>query len=391
MTRHAPWQRPRIDPDTANQPDAQMIDNTEISSGLYDKIFVYYPRGLQTGGPEALHQLVGSLRALGQHAYLVPLPGTEGNPRVLEYERYEAPERDSVEDSTRNAIVAPEGYYPVLGTARKAVRFCWWLSIDNSPVFRRERLAMDMRTFGNCTPWDRIENRAKQRASSLWRAARGQNRLLYTVNHLVQSQYAWAYLYSKLNIVSTVLSDYTPIAITDRTILPASQRDRTILYNPKKGLELTSKVASAYGRADFRPLVDMSRSQVLDALASGTVYLDLGNHPGKDRMPREAALMGCITVVGRRGSAAFTADVPLPARHKVQLQCSDPIRAVIAVLDSAFAAPDEYQQRQRPYVEMIKGEERRFLDEARTVFVKGELGSDTSGIQVTEQLKTHAY
>ena len=37
--------------------------------------------------------------------------------------------------------------------------------------------------------------------------------------------------------------------------------------------------------------------------------VDLGHHPGKDRLPREAALAGCVTVVGRAGAAVFADEV----------------------------------------------------------------------------------
>ncbi|MFC3399287.1 hypothetical protein ACFOEP_12775 [Microbacterium amylolyticum] len=57
----------------------------------FDIVYVYYPRGLATGGPEALHQLVDSLRRQGREAYLVAVPGTERAPRAQRYAHYDAP------------------------------------------------------------------------------------------------------------------------------------------------------------------------------------------------------------------------------------------------------------------------------------------------------------
>ena len=49
---------------------------------LYSRVFVYYPRGVETGGPEALHQLVDSLRRLKVEAFLVPIPRQRESPKV---------------------------------------------------------------------------------------------------------------------------------------------------------------------------------------------------------------------------------------------------------------------------------------------------------------------
>ena len=56
------------------------------------RISVYYPRGVRTGGPEALHQLVHTLVEQGHDAVLTPMPGTESTPRCAAYRSYSAPE-----------------------------------------------------------------------------------------------------------------------------------------------------------------------------------------------------------------------------------------------------------------------------------------------------------
>ncbi len=353
-----------------------LTKNSQMSFAGYEKVFAYYPRGVRTGGPEALHQLVSGLRQLGQEAFLVPLPGTENAIRVPEYAKYNAPESDRVDDVHGVAVVVPEVSYRMLSGLQNAQRFCWWLSIDNSPLFRRERLTLEMKEFGLGSRYQRIENELRRHASSFHRKISGQNALLRQVQHLVQSQYAWSYLYSRMNIVSSMVSDFTPLDIASGNISPTSERGMTVVFNPKKSAELTARVAAAYPEATFQPLVNMSRAEVINALETSAVYLDLGNHPGKDRMPREAALVGCVSIVARRGSAAFSADVPLPWRNKVNLQTGDPTMNVVSSLDQVFSSPDEFQLAQRGYVANIRREEQTFLKETSAVFLEGRLGSD---------------
>lgn len=55
----------------------------------------------------------------------------------------------------------------------------------------------------------------------------------------------------------------------------------------------------------------MKKEQVYETLADTHIYIDFGNQPGKDRVPREASMCGCIVFVHRQGSAAYYEDSPL--------------------------------------------------------------------------------
>lgn len=55
-------------------------------------VYAYYPKGLRTGGPEAVHQLVDSLRRQGREAYLVPFPETPDAEPVEAFSVFDCPE-----------------------------------------------------------------------------------------------------------------------------------------------------------------------------------------------------------------------------------------------------------------------------------------------------------
>lgn len=48
------------------------------------------------------------------------------------------------------------------------------------------------------------------------------------------------------------------------------------------------------------------------------VYIDFGPHPGMDRIPREAALAGCIVITNKNGAANYDKDVPIPPQYKFE-------------------------------------------------------------------------
>ena len=64
------------------------------------------------------------------------------------------------------------------------------------------------------------------------------------------------------------------------------------------------------------PLENLNRAELISLIQSAKLYIDFGNHPGKDRLPRECAINGCCIITGKRGSAAFFEDVPIKNKYK---------------------------------------------------------------------------
>ena len=71
------------------------------------------------------------------------------------------------------------------------------------------------------------------------------------------------------------------------------------------------------GDVEWVPLQGYTLEQMRSILSRAKVYVDFGNHPGKDRIPREAAVSGCIVVTNRIGSAANSLDIPIAEEFKV--------------------------------------------------------------------------
>ena len=95
-------------------------------------------------------------------------------------------------------------------------------------------------------------------------------------------------------------------------------REKIVVYNPKKGFEFTKKLIQKFPEINFIPLINMSKDEVCTTLKKASVYVDFGDHPGKDRIPREAALLGCCVIISKNGSAKFSKDVQIPDEFKFQ-------------------------------------------------------------------------
>ncbi len=110
-------------------------------------------------------------------------------------------------------------------------------------------------------------------------------------------------------------------------------------------------IARAGSEIDFVPIMNMTNAEVKDLLLHSRVYIDFGEHPGKDRIPREAAIMGLCVITGKRGAAANDQDVFIPDSFKFDEKeadldiITDRIRFCLDNYDEAIADLADYRTR----------------------------------------------
>jgi hypothetical protein len=262
------------------------------------------PRNTLTGGPEALHQLGAAMREAGLDAAMVYLPLRADSRTPDKFLRYGVPVQDRLDDAADVVLVVGETATDWVWRVRQAHVLIWWLSVD----FHYKRP-------------DKWTKRAK-----LWLRERLPRNRAYAfqphprVHHAWQSDYARRFLLRQGVADALPLTDYIAPALTvPEADLPTAPRRNVCLYNPKKGWAFTQQlIAACEGSGiQFVPLQGYTEAQLRELFGSSKLYIDFGEHPGRDRIPREAAASGCIVLTGRRGSAANPIDVPLPDFYKV--------------------------------------------------------------------------
>ena len=141
-----------------------------------------------------------------------------------------------------------------------------------------------------------------------------------------------------------------------------------IIYNPEKGRRHTERLRAANPDLDFIPVRNMTPQQVKELLAGAKLYIDFGHHPGKDRLPREAAMAGCCIITGRRGAAGNHVDIPIPEDYKLDEGRRDFPQAFRALATSIF---DNFARHSRSfdgYREGIRNEPAEFERQVRAIF-----------------------
>lgn len=264
-------------------------------------IIVLCPGGVATGGVELLHQLVDSINLNGGSAFILYYPFKNNLGKLSAYKNYNTPLVRYCEISELDTIIIiPEVFTYLIYKFKKCKIYLWWLSVDNYIKSAKIRFALANKFL----PWKYV-NISKSKDLDLIDL------------HLYQSEYARSYL--ELNGIKNVyeLSDYiNSNYLIDINKIDYSLKRNIVVYNPAKGIKSTKKIMSALDKSLFVPILNMSRDEVKDLLKKAKIYIDFGNHPGKDRIPREAAAMGCCVITNKRGSAKNSIDVNISERFK---------------------------------------------------------------------------
>ncbi|MGZ8162554.1 MAG: hypothetical protein ACXWTT_06775 [Methylobacter sp.] len=319
----------------------------------FNKILVVCPSGAVTGGPEALHQLVSHMNHLGLPAYIVYLP-FEGTAEAPEpYKCYKAPVAQ-YEDVVGNLIIFPEVNPMLALKVKHAKPALWWLSLENFLERRHIWPLHDkVRYIKKVIKGQRPMGGAKNLKSLL---------------HFSQTEHSSQYLRScgidPIPLIDSINEDF----LTDKYLDKISHKQDIILYNPSKGCKVTEALIKAYPQWQFVPLKGLNRDQLSEKLYSAKVYIDFGHHPGRDRMPREAAMHGCCLMTGILGSAGNDVDLPIPKKYKFDSAQPDFIQDFGDLTFQIMNHFDEHYQALDSYRKWLQDEPRIFRQQIADYF-----------------------
>lgn len=309
------------------------------------------PRATLTGGPEALHQLGHAMRAAGLDAAITYFPMRPDNRTPEKFAHYGVPVELRLADAPDVVVVVGETATDWVWRIRRARVLVWWLSVDFH--FKRP---------------EKWTKRAK-----LWLRERLPSRRPYAfqpharVRHAWQSEYARRFLLSRGVTDALPLTDYIAPALTvPEEALPAAPRRDVCLYNPRKGWAFTQRLIAACEGAgvEFVPLVGYTEAQLRELFGAAKLYVDFGEHPGRDRIPREAAASGCVVLTGRRGSAGNPVDVPLPEAYKFDEDAPDVLPRLRATIAAVCADDAAHRAAQAGYRAWVRPQRETFFAEA---------------------------
>ena len=212
------------------------------------------------------------------------------NPVLQEYAHYDPIPAKTTALSDRTLVILPEIFPELHKMFAPAVTAYWWLGWD--AAFR---------------PGSRLTDPGFQSMffarADLW--------------HIAQTFRAHVLLREKgvRRIVDVV--DYVDPRFTGTK--PKRHNDVfRVAYNPKKigASDLARRFFDHSTDIPACPIIGMSRDQVHETLRQTMIYVEFGNNPGNDRLPREAASVGCIVLAKNAGGSSYFEDMPIDAEFK---------------------------------------------------------------------------
>jgi len=327
-------------------------------NSVFKKILIVCPAHAVTAGPEALHQLAALLNQLGQPAAMVYHPFHQRAETPEVYLSYQVPV-EHYQDTPGIFILFPE-IMPVAALKVKvATAGIWWMSVNNYTCVRYINRFRDKIRY--------LKNLLRGKRPWLGMSA------LKSLRHFAQSHYAYTYL-QKHHITAQMLSDPIPYYTQPDylTALASTQnsapRDNIILYNPKKGWPTIKKLMRAFPQLSFKPLQNLNRLQLAAAFLTAKIYVDFGHHPGKDRLPREAALHGACVITGLHGSAQNSVDIPIVDRYKLDPNATNFSHQFFSLVSEIFNHFSQCQNDFQHYRAIIAEEPRLFQEQIISAF-----------------------
>ena len=335
------------------------------------KVFVYCPAGTVTGGAELLHQLVDVLNKNGGNAFIVYY-GSAPHAVPDDYKKYNVQISDGIVDAAEHIIVIFEGYFEKLFEIRNAQVLLWWLSVDNYFLCQSSNLALkDLLGFDFILGMKMLVKRSAK-------ALLGKReRCIFSLKELsasplvrcnaYQSEYAKDFLEKKRFKNVQPLKDFINSEHRFEESLLDKKKD-IVLYNPKKGMKFTRRLIQSAPDIAWKPIQNMSRSEVIDCLRTSKVYIDFGYHPGKDRLPREAAMNGCCIITGKKGSAGFYGDIPIDEHEFKFSQRASDIPKIVSKIRFELENYETEIMKFQHYRDCIAREKEEFENQARGLF-----------------------
>ena len=318
-----------------------------------NRYYIVAPANFATGGPELLHQLAYKLRENGKSVAMLYVPAGRPNPVHENYMQYGIDFVREISDDEQSVLIVPETKTQLLNNYKRIKKIVWWLSVDNYFLWRPglkgriNRVVLNRLSSQNYLFFD--------------------NRLKSADFHLVQSEYAKCFLNEKgINNVG-FLGDYLHESfLKAQTDLDLKQN--LVAYNPKKGIKFTQNLIAQSPNIKYVAIENMSREDVVKLLKQAKVYVDFGFHPGKDRIPREAAFLKCCVITNKRGSANFSKDVPISDEFKFEENSAE-LSSIAKKIEDCFINYTRNLAEFEAYRQEIMRQELVFDGQLRELFI----------------------
>lgn len=295
------------------------------------KIKIAIPHGTVTGGIELLHQVCAELnRYDGITAELW---------YRLDINEWRIPTEYLKYDNTVNNRIEPDDIllFPEI-----------WANWTNDPDYARNKKVIY---------WEGVNAYFPHNPPNSW------FRFGKDTIHISQSEYSNRFVLDVLKVDRKNFVEVTDYINDDfLNVDIRGDREPIVLYNPARDMMVTEKLIALAKDITFIPIQGMGREEIIDLMRRSMVWLDLGEFPGKDRLPREAGACGMCLITSRKGTARYEKDLCIPECYKMADVSYADLQDIADTIRHIFNNFEVHQRQFEVFRERIKGEKQLFRE-----------------------------
>ena len=335
------------------------------------KVYIICAGGVFNDSVEHCHRLASRLIRLGVDIKIIYVPVTENfdpeKPVHPACKPFRVPYTYDLEDSKQNILIVPETFTSFLYSVKNIRRVIWWLSVDN--LFRDVALRA-VSHFDHLLTAPMAKFFCFQKCDD-------------DVEHWTQSEYSKLFL--KVNKVRSEkmyhIGDFiSPTLIKLHKTIDFKRKKNLVVYNAATSSKIMQQLIDKMSDVEWAAIQETQAVDAPKLLADAKIYVDFGDFPTYEIMPRRAAVLGCVVITGKHGAAANDVDINIPHDFKFDdaeknlPAIEKKIRAVLADHKSAYA-------KQKNFLKKILDEQKKFnRNIAMTLGIKAKTDSEPAAI-----------
>lgn len=335
----------------------------------YEKVYIACPSTEVSGGAESIHQLSYELQQLNIDVFIYVIGNENTMIQSPKLDKYKANYVYEIIDNENCCLIVPEPYTFILKSYQHVHKIIWWLSLDNYlkkiPKYRTN-IVMKKNSFPFFM-YPLLYSVFYFKLHKFKNNINVKNEDLNKYFHFYNAEYIRDYLLKFGVDEKKTLYLCGPIddIYFDKNII--FERENIVLYNPKKGYKFTQYLIHNYSfkkNIRFVAIQNMTPFEICNLMSRSKVYIDFGEFPGPERIPREAVVRGCCIITSLNGAARNNVDVPIKKCYKFNTNVKN-IEKIGNLIEDMIYKYDEYANEYDLYKDKVLKQ--------RTIFKKNIL------------------
>ena len=334
-------------------------------------IIICCPGNALTGGINSLHNLCKALTENNYNAYMYYVNANETILNDYQITSYQVNRIHQINDSADTLVVVPETMVPLVLQLQNAKKVVYWLGLNyffKKPTWRFPFNLKLIRKLISCRSCDGYSSgyfeTAKRRLNDFSKSHL--NMWNGDIIHLSNSHFVANYCRKKGSPYTYVL--HNPIRQEFYAHQPNfKNREKIILFGPRTPKYIIRRMRKHLPEFSIIRVRKIPFEQVTELMSKAVIFAEFGNYSGRDRMPREAAMLGCNIFMNTRGTAAFEEDYNIPREYTIPDSPGN-IKHILQQLTNCALNYQEHIVNFEEFRNQLSEEKKNFTNNTKEIF-----------------------